>query len=362
MYIEFINSSRIVGNIIRRHNTLEYVQVPGSLDESTIKTYLKNEIENFAFNFHKQNKLNCKTILNAISNEKINEQCVITNKNNLIYCEKDKELFLEDNNFIKNKKLISISPGGLKGFYELGVLSYIKDNYNMENYIFSGASAGSWNALFMCFKNDTKQFVFTLLSDYKLSQVKSINELEYYLKYKLLLQYNSSDFDLRRLFIGVTTLQNFRPVTNIFSDFNNLEDAINCCIASSHIPLITGGLTNRYHNKYVFDGGFSKYPYLNFTENVLHITPGMWKKINNKNNQFLNKFASLDIIIELFLITKKKNYMQLFDYGYQDAKIHKLLLDDIFLDINNNDKKIEVVRSSLEDLNNIDLPKDNDSY
>jgi hypothetical protein len=30
----------------------------------------------------------------------IEEQCVIANKNNLIYCEKDRELFLEDNNFI----------------------------------------------------------------------------------------------------------------------------------------------------------------------------------------------------------------------------------------------------------------------
>jgi hypothetical protein len=366
IYIGIINGGRIVGNIIRRHNILDNAQFLNNLDEITIK--------NFIGNFHKQNKVNYKNMLNAISNEKMNEQWIITNKNNLIYCEKDKELFLEDNDFIKNKKLISISPGGLKGFYELGVLSYIKDNYNMENYIFSGASAGAWNALFMCFKNDTKQFVFSLLSDYKLSQVKSVNELEYYLKYKLLLQYNSTDFDLRRLFIGVTTLKNFRPVTNIFSDFNNLEDAINCCIASSHIPLITGGLTNRYHNKYVFDGGFSKYPYLNFTENVLHITPGMWKKLNNKDKTFLNKFASLDIIIELFLITKEKNYMQLFDYGYQDAKLHKPLLNNIFLDINNeknddnnnnNTSSIETNELSgsyIEEQNDRDLLKDNDSY
>lgn len=354
--IEFINSGRIVGNIIRRHNSIDYTQAHAGLDEVTIKTYIKSEITNFAVNFHKQNKLNCKTMLNAISNEKLNEQWVIANKNNLIYCEKDKELFLEDNDFIKNKKLISISPGGLKGFYELGVLSYIKDNYNMENYIFSGASAGAWNALFMCHKNDTKMFVFNLLSDYKLLQVKSINELEYYLKYKLLTKYNSNDFDLRRLFIGVTTLKNFKPVTNIFSDFTNLEDAINCCIASSHIPLITGGITNRYHDKYVFDGGFSKYPYLNFTENVLHITPGMWKKLNNQENQILNKFGSLDIIIELFLIAKKKNYMQLFDYGYQDAKIHKPLLDDIFL--NKVDDTSERYHSDVV----VDLSKDNDSY
>jgi len=318
-------------------------------------------------------------------------QCIITNKNNLIYYEKDKELFLEDNNFIKNKKLISISPGGLKGFYELGVLSYIKDNYDMDGYIFSGASAGAWNALFMCFKNDTKQFVYNLL-DYKLSQIKTIKELEYFLKYKLLSKYDSDDFDLRRLFIGVTTLKQFKPVTNIFSDFNSLEDAINCCIASSHIPLITGGLTNRYHNMYTFDGGFSKYPYLNFSENVLHITPSMWSKLNNnvnfnvnlndktinKKQAFLNSFTSLNVILELFLMIKNKNYMELFDNGYLDAKTNKELLDKIFLetvkvepivqveknDTSNNYHKLTHEYDSDNDNNyNIDFyTKDNDSY
>ena len=297
-------------------------------------------------------------------------QNIITNKNKLIYCEKDKELFLEDNNFIKNKKLISISPGGLKGFYELGVLSYIKDNYDMDKYIFSGASAGSWNALFMCFKKDTKHFVYTLL-DYKVSQINNIKELELFLKYKLLSNYNSDDFDLRRLFIGVTTIKKLKPVTNIFSDFNSLEDAINCCIASSHIPLITGGFTNRYHDMYTFDGGFSNYPYLNFTENVLHITPSMWKKlhnnensVNNKNNNnkpFLDSFTSVNVILELFLMIRNRNYMELFDNGYLDAKNNKELLDKIFLEIesdgkNESDPKFQYPNSHL------DLSKDNDSY
>lgn len=374
IYIEFIRSGRIVGNIIRRYNTIEYTQPPTSLDEVTIKKYIKSEIKNFAVNFHKQNKLNYKNILNVISNEKLNDQSVITNKNNLIYCEKDKDLFLEYNDFIKNKKIISISPAGLKGFYEVGILSYIKDNYNLENYIFSGTSAGAWNALFMCFKNDTKQFVFNLLNDYKLSQVRSINELEYYLKYKLLVQYNSADFDLRRLFLGITTSEKFKPTTRIFSDFDNLEDAINCCIASSHIPFITGGLTSRYHNKYVVDNSFEKDNYLNFTENILHITPGMWKKLNKSDNTFLNKFASLDIVIELFLIAKEKNFMQLFDYGYQDAKIHKDLLDNIFLynEIKNNVNNTNCNTYDSDETSHLDmkvntnkelnLSKDNDSY
>ena len=290
-------------------------------------------------------------------------QCIITNKNNLIYYEKDKELFLEDNNFIKNKKLISISPGGLKGFYELGVLSFIKDNYDMENYIFSGASAGAWNALFMCYKNDTKKFVYRLL-DYKLSQINNIKELEYFLKYKMLSSYTNDDFDLRRLFIGVTTLKRFKRVTNIFSDFNSLEDAINCCIASSHIPLITGGLTNRYHDMYTFDGGFSKYPYLNFTENVLHITPSMWSKLGNENIQMTNKkpffdsFTSLNVIFELILMIKNRNYMELFDNGYQDAKTNKELLDKIFLSINNDPDNTNI--NNIE--SKLDATNDNDSY
>ena len=312
--------------------------------------------------------------------------CIITNKNNLVYCEKDKELFLEDNNFIKNKKLISISPGGLKGFYELGVLSYIKDNYNMDNYIFSGASAGAWNALFMTYKNDTKKFVFDLL-DYKITQINNIKELKYFLKYKMLSSYSSDDFDLRRLFIGVTTLKQFKPVTNIFSDFNSLEDAINCCIASSHIPLITGGFTNRYHDMYTFDGGFSNYPYLNFTENVLHITPSMWKKLhssentllNGDNKPFLDSYTSLNVILELFLMIKNRNYMELFDNGYLDAKNNKELLDKVFLEIeseNENENKSENKNKNENERNSesgdntvlkypnshLDLSKDNDSY
>jgi ssDNA-binding Zn-finger/Zn-ribbon topoisomerase 1 len=317
-HVSFNNGGRIVGNtIIKNTNIAAY-------DNLYIATNLFNNPE-------------CKFEL-APTNTKTtnNEQCVINNKNNLVYCEKDKELFLEENDFIKGKKLISISPGGLKGFYELGVLSFIKDNYNMENYIYSGASAGAWNALFMCYKSDSKKFVYTLMKELKVLRVKSIKDLEYVLKYNLLTKYNTSDFDLRRLFIGVTAIPNFRPTTNIFSDFNSLEDAINCCIASSHIPLITGGLTNRYHDMYTFDGGFSQYPYLNFTENVLHITPGMWKNNEIKitdNNKIMNRLASLNIIVELFAMRKNRNYMELFDNGYDDAKRNKRLLDEIFLNM-----------------------------
>jgi len=313
--------------------------------------------------------------INSLINDDIfldETQCIISNKNKLIYCDKDIELFLEGNNFIKNKKIISISPGGIKGFYELGVLSFIKENYDMENYIFSGASSGAWNALFMTYRNDTKKFVYNLF-DYKITQFKNINDFEYVLKYNLLSNYNSENFDLQRLFIGVTTIKNFRPKTNIFSDFTNLEDAINCCIASAHIPLITGGLTNRYHNMYTFDGGFSNYPYVNFTENVLHITPNMWKNNNNNINNNINNraivksfskvYSSLNIIYNLIKNTKTANLMELYDDGYQDAKENKHLLDEIFIETDTD--MVSTITDGVEDNNNnmnLDNVIDNDSY
>lgn len=242
---------------------------------------------------------------------------------NSIFNEKTNDVYLYESEFMKNKKLISISPGGIKGFYLLGVLNYIKHNYDLSQYIYSGASAGAWNGLFMCLNKNSDNFIYKLL-DFDFQQIKNVKELEYSMKYNILKTYSEQDFDLKRLYIGVTTLKNCQIETNIFSDFENLEDAVNCCIASSHIPFITGGMSNRYHNMYTFDGGFSEYPYLNLTKPVLHVTPNMW--INNK--KYTNKWINS---IDLLFVNKNTNFIELYDNGYLDAKQNKDFLDKIFL-------------------------------
>jgi hypothetical protein len=238
-------------------------------------------------------------------------------------------LFINGNNFLNDKKLITISPGGYKGFYLLGILSYIKEKYETGQLIYSGASAGAWNGLFMCYKGDPMSFVYNIL-DYNITNTKSITELEYFLKYKLLSSYKTDDFDLRRLFVGVTTLKFFAPSTNIFSDFESLEDAINCCFASSHIPFVTGGLTNKYHNMFTFDGGFSKYPYLD-REKLVHISPSMWrpKEPTTVFNSVQRSLQSIKSYSEFFSMSKN-NLLELFDDGYQDAKNNKSYLDTMF--------------------------------
>ena len=251
-------------------------------------------------------------------------QKIIHNKHKESYTDNDAEVYFNNNNFIKGKKLITISPGGVKGFYLFGISNYIKSNYNLDNYIFSGASAGAWNSLFMCFKKNPSEMAYNILNT-DLNNVKSLNELIYKLKYKILKNYKDSDFDLRRLFIGVSTLNRFSIETNIYSDFDSLEDAINCCIASSHIPFVTGDFRNKYNDVYGYDGGFSKYPYLNISDSTLHITPSLWK---NENNNLLQR--SRHYVNNLML--RKINILQMYDDGYNDARINKLFLDKLFLD------------------------------
>lgn len=279
---------------------------------------------------------------NANAHNSNNKQRIISARSNNIYYNGEARLFIDENKFLANKKLITISPGGFKGFYILGILAYIKEKYDTSDLIYSGASAGAWNSLFMCYKGDPLTLVYNLL-DYNIKKTKSITELEYYLKYKFLTNYKDSDFELNRLFIGVTTLKNFSPCINIISDFETLEDAINCCFASSHIPLITGRITNKYHDMFTFDGGFSNYPYLD-KERLLHVTPTMWKNKNNNNDtnsssKVYRIYNKIKTFSDFFSISKN-NLIELFDDGYQDAKANKQYLDSIFrpkIQYKNND-------------------------
>ena len=175
------------------------------------------------------------------------------------------------------KKLVLVSPGGLKGFYTLGILNYLRNHYDMSQYIYSGDSAGAWNSLLMCTNRDTKyvnNFIESLFVP--VSRTKSIEEIQYLLKHKTLENFDSTDFDFTKLHIGVTKVTKKKLQTEIYSNFTDLPDAIDCCMGSSHIPLVTGKLIHRYKNNIVLDGALGSYPYLPNGHVVLHIKPDMW--------------------------------------------------------------------------------------
>ncbi len=219
----------------------------------------------------------------------------------------------QDHNTIDNKKVIKIAPAGLNGFYMMGICSYIRDNYDLSDYIFSGASAGAWNSLYFSYKGnvtDFKNSIFNL----RFENVTSILEIQHMIKRNIIKNLKEEDFDFNKLYIGVTIFDNCGFQNTIFSNFDSLEDAIECCIASSHIPLITGGIFNVYKNVYTFDGGFSMNPYVNKSE-TLFIRHNMWN--NKKSNPF--DIASFNI--------SEHNFTQSFIDGYNDSKNNKKILD-----------------------------------
>ena len=244
----------------------------------------------------------------------------VDNKKNIRY--QNITIFEDRNKNILDKKIISISPGGLKGFYLMGVMNYIIENYNTSDVIYTGASAGAWSSLFSSYRYNSTFLAEKILS-LDFDKLSSIYEIQLLFKTKFLYLFNDDDFDLDRIFIGVTILDGLKVKTLIYYNFKSLEDAVNCCIASSHIPFLTNNfLIYKYNNEISFDGGFSSSPYFNLNNNtLLNINPLIWDT-TNKSSSIINYDALNDeISIEAF---KKE-----FDKGYNDTLYNKDYLDEL---------------------------------
>ncbi len=224
----------------------------------------------------------------------------------------------------EHRKLIITTPGGLNGFYLLGINSYIKQNYNLTNFVFSGASAGAWNSLFLSHKGNDSQFLETIFHP-SIYNVTSIYQIEKNIKFAILNNYNTTDFDLNKIYIGVGTLtpRSFFKLV-IYNDFFNLEDILDCCIASSHIPFITGGIFHFYRKKISFDGGIYSYPYLTSINPSLMVNPSLW----NSSLMFSSNCTLINI---LNTGNTSVDVNELFSLGYNDSLANKGILDSIFL-------------------------------
>jgi hypothetical protein len=198
-------------------------------------------------------------------------------------------LFGDSNSKIKNK-LINITPGGIYGYYDAGITKILKDKFDLRDCIFSGASAGSWNSLFMVYKRDNHGDIMNNIFEINFSKSDSIKNLQLKLKEKILSNYKTEDFDLDRLFISVCVYENYSLNNYIYTDFQSLEEAIDCCVASSNIPLLTGNIIFKYKNKISFDGGFLSNPYILFIKPIFTITYTVW----GRNRFYTSLFNKID--------------------------------------------------------------------
>lgn len=231
---------------------------------------------------------------------------IVLRKSNIIYTSDNITNFENDLN--KNNIIIS-TAGGIYGIYMLGSVAYIQQQYKTNNYLYSGISAGSWISLLLSHKNQKNVFINKFLNNPEiLSNDYDFKTLQTCIKKHILENYETKDFNLDKLFIGVTHFNKFKFETNIYTDFYDLEDALNCCIASSNIPFITGSLFYKYNNLSAFDGGFSQYPYIENNKYNFTISPIMWDN-KNKNGLSLNK--NVTKLFENGFINARNNYESL---------------------------------------------------
>jgi hypothetical protein len=232
-------------------------------------------------------------------------------------------------------KVVTISPGGYKGYYLLGVTSYIREHFNTDKCLFSGASAGAWFSLMMTFRGNHSLLLKDLdvLSPTFVKQ--NLKQIQDNVSSVILEKYKTEDFDLKRLYIGVSRFRFFHVETDIYTDFRDLEDAVRCCQASSHIPFITGGMLRVYDRRLTFDGGFSVYPYLNESEPILHICTEVWtddKEKREKWNRQNPLVKNIRIVMEqTTLFSKDKfNLVDMYWKGYYDSSRNHAKLVKLF--------------------------------
>lgn len=216
--------------------------------------------------------------------------------------------------YVSSHKIISISAGGLKGFYMFGICKYIKNHYDLQDFTFYGASAGAWNSLYLS-HNLNRDPLDEYLRKLNRRNFKNLFEIEELLT-KHFYSYNENDFDFSRLNICLCVLNKYYIEKRIINEFDDLHDVLECCKASSHIPYFTSNHpVYFYKNLTAIDGGVFPVPHHNYYTPELFITPNIFK------NNYLKKYCDI----------KNLNIKKLIDLGYQDAKNNKKNLDSVLL-------------------------------
>lgn len=232
------------------------------------------------------------------------------NEENIFGSEKINELIKKK---ILYKKNLHISPAGLYGFYDFAICKYIKQNYILTDYIFSGVSAGAWNSLIMTYKhtNNYNNLLELVFEKIKTNKIKSIKKIQLELKNILLTNSKTEDYELDKLFIVVCVIENKWINNYIYTDFDTLENAIDCCIASSNIPFVTGDMFYKFQDKISYDGGILRNKKIIIKNPNLIISNDMF----GKKRKITSLFDSKKCIIDLYQegISDCKNNIELFN-------------------------------------------------
>jgi hypothetical protein len=258
------------------------------------------------------------------------------------------------------KKNLHISHAGLYGFYDFAICKYIK-----QNYIFSGVSIGAWNSLIMTYKhtNNYNKLVELVFKKIKTNKIKSIKKIQLELKNILLTNSKTEDYELDKLFIVVCVIENKWINNYIYTDFDTLENAIDCCIASSNYSFVSCDMFYKFQDKISYDGRILRNKKIIIKNPNLIISNGIFGKKEKLLHYLIQKIILLIYMKKVYQIIKiilnfinffekfiiynklymennkyynkylkyKEKYLNLLHGGETDEE--KLLSDHLFIDL-----------------------------
>tara|TARA_X000001036_G_C20683194_1_gene806634 strand:+ start:100 stop:852 length:753 start_codon:yes stop_codon:yes gene_type:complete len=206
---------------------------------------------------------------------------------------------------------IHFTSGAIGVFYQMGIAKYLKERYQTECYTYSGVSAGSWCGMMLASDISTEELdnvIYGICG--KLGEGNFWLDGPYVAKKMIL----NTDFnvDYSRIKIGITQFNPF-PEKKYVDNFRNKSDVIEACIASSHIPLLSGQIATTYNNSYSIDGGIMLLGGdLVKTGALFCFPPDIWGKEYNR---------------ETFYDFSEESAIEMYKEGYKDTKKNRHCLD-----------------------------------
>ena len=203
---------------------------------------------------------------------------------------------------------IVLGPGGVAGFYSLGISNYIANHFDLQDKRIVGFSAGSFILLFMRIqpekRNAMLQRIFECNETNTVPLLKQVMEM-------IETTTTLNDYDLSGASIAVSHPQGIA----LYNTFLSISQVVRCCRSSSFIPFVTyPSGADFYNNTLAMDGFFYYKSFLSqYPERPLVVTPFMFGRYSN------SLYHKLRFIFGIHPL-KTTSIYQMYLYGYQDAK------------------------------------------
>ncbi len=230
--------------------------------------------------------------------------------------------------------IFNIGSTGLLLPYTMGSLGYIKKNVKIDNYELIGTSGGAWCATLYLFENDLSNHdkIWNIFLKNETNEINAFKNLDIFAnlsRQNFKDRYKSQNYKIQNININVLDVTNIFKIKNIkISQFNDIDDLINLCYASSYIPFISGkNICYKYNYRKFIDGAVlnndNKCYNIKYDTNLKNNIINNYIKLNINYKMWGRKFNEIDK--RNILNIKSSNY--LYKIGWEDTEknIHKYL-------------------------------------